>query len=433
MLALRAYLAVYTVRVVLASCVLISAPLAMAENWPAWRGAQGDGISNENDFPIEWSREKNVRWRVALPERGNSTPIVWGDRVFVTQAMGEGKRRTVLCLDRRTGAKVWQSGVDAVVMEPTHQSNPYCSPSPVTDGERVIAWFGSAGLVAFDMKGEELWRRPLGDVNHMFGYGSSPVLHGELCFLNFGPGRREFAVAVNKKTGEIVWQHEAPGPLEPFKVNEAGEIEDTRGMWSTPIVVGGELIFCFRDEITAFDPASGKQLWTCKGLGPQMKASPVAGEGIVVAMGAVESSTLAVRLGGKGDVSNSNLVWRHPGARSRMGTPVIHRGNLYAIQRTGIVECIELETGKIIWQKRHRGSGGVSSTWSSPFLAGGKIYIINQSADVFVIEAAPQYKLIVTNSLGEYTNSTVVGSQGDLFIRTHEALWCIGGVADAEN
>ncbi len=426
MLKLTRDLKVTTERVVLAVCVLLCAPLAMAENWPAWRGVHGDGVSSESDFPTEWDREKNVRWRVDMPERSNSTPIVWGERVFVTQAMGEGKRRTVLCLDRKTGDKVWQEGVDAVVMEPTHETNPYCSPSPVTDGERVIAWFGSAGLAAFDMDGNELWHRPLGDVVHMFGYGSSPVLHGDLCFLNFGPGQREFAVAVNKHTGEIVWQHEAPGPLEPPEVDEEGEEEDIHGTWSTPIVVGGELIFCFRGEITAFEPESGKQIWTCKGLGPQRKASPVAGEGIVVALGGMDSATLAVRLGGKGDVSGSHLAWSNPRARSRLGTGVIHRGHLYAIQRNGIVECIKLETGEVVWKKRHNGSGGEGDTWSSLFLAGEKIYAINQSADVFVIEAAPEYKLIATNSLGEYTNSTVVGSQGDLFIRTHAALWCIG-------
>ena len=169
MLKLTGDLKVYTERVVLAFCVLCFASLAMAENWPAWRGVHGDGVSSESDFPTEWSREKNVRWRIDMPERSNSTPIVWGDRVFVTQAMDGGKQRTVLCLDRKTGAKVWQSGVDAVAMERTHETNPYCSPSPVTDGERVIAWFGSAGLAAFAMDGNERWRRPLGDGEHMFG------------------------------------------------------------------------------------------------------------------------------------------------------------------------------------------------------------------------------------------------------------------------
>ncbi len=192
--------------------VLTALAPAQAENWPGWRGPHGDGISAESKFPTHWSRQDNVRWKVALPEAGNSTPIVWGDRVFVTQAMDAGKRRTVLCLDRRTGKRLWQSGVDAPEMERTHETNPYCSPSPVTDGESVFAWFGSAGLVAFDFDGKIRWRRPLGKIDHVFGYGTSPILHGDLCILSFGPGSREFAVAVSKKTGEIVWQFDAPRP-----------------------------------------------------------------------------------------------------------------------------------------------------------------------------------------------------------------------------
>ena len=156
------------------SCMLIAlacARVASAENWPSWRGPTGNGISTETDLPIKWSRQNNVRWRAELPEPGNSTPIVWGDRVFITQQMDGGKRRAVLCLDRVTGQQLWQSGVDAVEMEPTYETNPYCAPSPVTDGKRVIAWFGSSGLVAFDMDGKELWRLPLGRVDHVYGHG----------------------------------------------------------------------------------------------------------------------------------------------------------------------------------------------------------------------------------------------------------------------
>ena len=411
------------------SCMLIAlacARVASAENWPSWRGPTGNGISTETDLPIEWSRQNNVRWRAELPEPGNSTPIVWGDRVFITQQMDGGKRRTVLCLDRVTGQQLWQSGVDAVEMEPTYETNPYCAPSPVTDGERVIAWFGSSGLVAFDMDGKELWRLPLGRVDHVYGHGSSPVVYGDLCFLNFGPGSREFAVAVNKTTGDIVWRYNARLPLKKASENIRGIQWDIFGTWSTPILVDEQVIFCFRDQVTAFEPTSGKQIWTCKGLGPQMKPSPVVGEGVLVALGGIASSTLAVRLGGKGDVSQSHRAWIRSGDPDWLGTGVIHRGHLFVTKTNGIVKCIELESGKIVWQNRLSGSSGRPDTWSSLFLADGKIYVLNQSADVFVIEASPQYQLIATNSLGEHTNSTVVGSQGNLFIRTHEALWCIG-------
>jgi len=412
------------------SVVLIAvffANLARAENWPAWRGPAGDGISSETGFPLEWGPDTNVRWRVALPEPGNSTPIVWGDRVFVTQQMNGGQQRTLICFDRRTGKQLWQKGVDAPHLERTYETNPYCAPSPVTDGETVVAWFGSAGLVAYDNDGEELWRRPLGPVDHMFGYGSSPVLYGDLCLLNFGPGSREFAVAVDKKTGEIVWQHAAPLPSRKPEVNDRGEPEDMFGTWSTPMIVADQAIFCFRDEITAFEPTTGKQIWTCKGLGPQILSTPIIGEGMLVALAGIRSTTLAVRLGGSGDVTDTHTAWTIPDADERLGTGVIHDGYLYANKINGIMQCIDLESGDVVWQKRLAGTGRDTESWSSLFLSDGKIYAMNKSADVFVIEASPEYKLLATNSIGgERTNSTVVGSQGNLFIRTHDALWCIG-------
>jgi outer membrane protein assembly factor BamB len=403
-------------------CCVINPLCANAENWPTWRGEHGDGISTEA-FPTTWNRNENVRWRVDLPEPGNSTPIVWGDRVFVTQPMQDGRRRTLMCFDRETGGLLWQSGVDAVEMEPTHRTNPYCSPSPVTDGERIIAWFGSAGLVAFDFEGKQLWQRPLGSVNHIFGYGQSPVLHDALCLLNFGPGTREFAVAVDKETGEIVWQVDAPRPTAGLP---PGGERDIYGTWSTPVVVDEQAVFCFRDSVLSLNPLTGEEIWKCEGLGPQMKASPVAGDGVLVALGGKDSSTLAVRLGGSGDVTQTHVLWKYDHAKSRLGTGVISSGYLYANRRDGIVECIELGTGKVVWQKRHRGAGQSGDTWSSLFLADGKIYAMNQSADVFVIDASPEYKLIATNSLGEHTNATVVGSQGTLLVRTHDALWAIG-------
>jgi len=423
MLNLLSMIAAHRQRTALLVLALTPCTVSMAENWPSWRGPRGDGSSTESELPMRWSRDDNVRWRTELPEPGNSTPIVWEDRVFLTQATDGGQRRTVLCLDRKSGKRLWQSGVDAQEMEPTHQTNPYCSPSPVCDAEQVIAWFGSAGLVAFDHEGNQQWQRELGKVEHVFGYGASPILHGNLCILNFGPGTREFAVAVDKTNGRIVWRFDAPRP--PGSAPSPGG-SDIHGTWSTPIVVDNQLIFCFRDEVSAFEPTTGKRLWRCGGLGPQMKTSPVAGQGVVVALGGRDSSTLAVRLGGSGDVSQSHLQWKYPRANSRLGTGVIHGGHLYANRRNGVIECIELETGNVVWDKRHRGKGNTGDTWSSLFLGAGRIYAINQSADVFVLEAAPDYKLLATNSLGEYTNSTVVGSQGNLFIRTHEALWCIG-------
>ena len=157
------------------------------------------------DVVTRWGRDQNVKWRIDLPEAGNSTPIVWGDQVFLTQPLSASKERALICIDRKTGREQWRRRVAYSEEEPTHRTNPYCSASPVTDGQRVIAWFGSAGLVCWELDGKELWRRNLGLQDHMWGYGSSPILYRDLCIVNFGPGNREFLIAVDKTTGETRW------------------------------------------------------------------------------------------------------------------------------------------------------------------------------------------------------------------------------------
>jgi len=183
---------------------------AQAKNWPAWRGPEGTGVSTDKDLPLKWSTTENVRWHVDLPGPGNSSPIVWGKRVFLTQSTDKEHRRTVICVDRESGKLMWQSGVTYSEEEPTQESNPYCSGTPATDGERVYACFGSAGIFAYDFAGKEVWHRDLGKLNHMFGNAISPVLSGDICVVNFGPDEKARLVGLNKKTGEIVWETEPP-------------------------------------------------------------------------------------------------------------------------------------------------------------------------------------------------------------------------------
>lgn len=183
---------------------------ASAGNWPGWRGPEGNGVSTDKDLPLRWSTKENVRWRIELPGPGNSSPIVWGDKVFVSQAVDSDHRRTLMCFDRASGKLLWQSGVTYTEDEPTQESNPYCAGTPSTDGERVFVCFGSAGVFAYDFAGKQMWRRDLGKLNHMFGTAVSTVLYGPLCLVNFGPGERVRLVAINKTTGEIAWETEPP-------------------------------------------------------------------------------------------------------------------------------------------------------------------------------------------------------------------------------
>jgi outer membrane protein assembly factor BamB len=400
-----------------------------AANWPAWRGPRGTGVSEEKNLPIRWSPTHNVKWRVPLAERGNSTPVVWDTRVFVTQPAGD--RRTLICFDRAEGQMLWQTGVTSAETEPTHPTNPYCSASPVTDGERVIVSFASDGLYCYDFAGKELWRRTdLGRQIHIWGNGSSPVIEGDLCYLNFGPGETIYLVAVDKKSGKTIWKREeSTGYRHPKEGDDRGNTYV--GSWTTPVLMPVEgkdqLLMSWPNRLVAYDPGSGRELWTCSGLNPLVYTSPIYAGEIIVTMGGFNGMAMAVRAGGAGDVTESRRLWHHPKTKQRIGSGVIYNGHIYIHNDPGVAECFELKTGRLIWEERLKGSGPSGSNWSSVMLAEGACYTITQGGDCFVFKASPQFELLSVNSLGEPSNSSVVPSNGELFIRTHRALWCIRG------
>jgi outer membrane protein assembly factor BamB len=421
----------------LAAVLLIaSAAAASAANWPAWRGPLGTGISEEKNLPTTWSKTENVKWRVALPEPGNSTPVVWGDRIFLTQAVGE--RRTLMCFARGDGKLLWQEGVTAKEKDPTHPTNPYCSASPVTDGERVIVSFASEGLYCYDLNGKEVWKRTdLGRQIHIWGNAASPVIHGDLCFLNFGPGETTYLLAVEKKTGKTVWKHDeetgyGKPPSEDVRTAKGGGGGNATfiGSWTTPVVAKIEgqdqLLMSWPRRLAAYDPRSGKELWTCAGLNPLVYTSPVVGEDLVVTMGGFGGSAMAVRAGGSGDITESRRVWLQPKSPQRIGSGAVSDGHLYVHNDPGTAMCIELKTGNAVWTERLKGASSTGQNWSSVMLADGLCYTITQGGDCFVFKAGPKFELVATNSLGERSNSSIVPSNGELFIRTHAALYCIG-------
>lgn len=402
-------------------------PAALADKWPQWRGPEGTGVSADRNLPLHWSTNENVRWRTALPDRGNSTPVVWSNRVFITQALEKENRRTVMCFNRADGQLLWQTGVTWAGKEASHETNPLCSASPATDGARVIASFASAGLYCYDFSGRELWHRDLGRQAHIWGNGASPVVHGDLCFLNFGPGERTFLIAVNKATGQTVWQANEPGGNSGEE--KPGEKPNWVGSWSTPIIarVNGreELIMSWPGRVAAYDPKTGKELWTCGGLNPLVYTSPLYADGIVVAMGGFMGTALAVTAGGAGDITGTHRLWLHPKTKQRIGSGVVHDGHIYILNDPGVAECYELKTGKLIWEERLAGKGPDNSSWSSPVLTGDHLYVINHSGDTFVLRASPKFELLATNSLDEPDNASLAVSDGDIFIRTQRALWCI--------
>lgn len=400
---------------------------ASAANWPAWRN-DGLGISPEKNVPVKWSKTENVRWRTPLPDRGNSSPIVWDERVFITQATGP--KREVMCIDRKNGKVLWHSGTSYEGKDATHETNPLASSTPVTDGERLIAWFGSAGIFCYDINGQELWHRDLGKQEHQWGYGSSPVLYSDLCILHFGPGSGTRLMALNKKSGAKVWQVDLPEQDPPVRYDGfAGKQGQPMGSWSTPLVLNGkrdELVLTIVSEMRGFDPKTGKQLWNVEGMSPLVYTSPIAGEGMIFGTGGFGGSTFAIKAGGEGDLSNQKLWYVQKEKKNRISSGVISKGHVFLCNMDGVAQCTELATGKDKWSERLKPTAANGEIWGSMIMTGDNIYVVNQSGDTFVIKANPEkLELVSTNPLGEPSNSTPAISNGEIFIRTHQALWCI--------
>jgi outer membrane protein assembly factor BamB len=390
---------------------LLLAPLAArADDWPQFRGPAGTGASAETAFPLEWSPQKNVRWRTPLTGSGSSSPIVSKGRVFVTVAEDKGKKRSLLCLDRKSGALLWTQTVTLAEAEPTQQDNPYCGSTPCADGERVVVWHSSGGLHCYDVDGKALWSRDLGKFAHMWGYGSSPILHGERVVLNCGPGERSFLISLDKKTGKTAWQADEAG----------GSNSKWIGSWSTPLVVKAEgkeqLLVGLPDHVKAFDPESGKVLWACEGLGKLVYADVVVADGIGVATGEDEGgNSIGFRLGGE-------RLWSRP-RPMEVGTGVIVAGHLWTVDNGGFVRCTEAATGKEVLKERLDGG----AAWSSIVSAGKKHYVTTRSGDTVVCKLDGQaVAVLAVNKLGEPTNATPALSDGDIFLRTSRALYCVG-------
>jgi outer membrane protein assembly factor BamB len=393
--------------------VLTWAALAAAGDWPAWRGPDGQGHCPEKDLPLKWSKTDNVKWKTDLNDPGNSTPIVWGDRIFLTQANKGGTVRSFLCFSRSDGSLLWQKDVSYDDKEKAWNPNWYCNASPTTDGERVVVSLASAGMYCYDFSGKELWKRTdLGKFEHQYGNGSSPVLYGDLAILwcgpNEGPDGKNFLLAVDKKTGETVWTHDEKG-----------------GSWSTPLVAKvnnrDQLILGMPKKLKGFDPKTGDELWACDGLTDLVYTSALYADGVAVAMSGYGGAALAVKLGGSGDITKDRL-WLHPKNTQRVGSGVLVGGHVFILEEPGQPHCYDVMTGDEVWQT---GAIPHGSSWSSIVASGDRLYVNTKQGDTQVFAANPKYELLATNSLGEPTNASIAVSNGELLIRTEKHLWCI--------
>lgn len=399
-----------------------------AADWNAFRGPAGDGVSSETKAPTIWSATDNIAWKIGLPQPGNSSPIVAQGRVFLTCAEDkDGKQRSLYCFDRQTGKTLWVKTVAIDEVLPTHETNPYCGSSPAASDDRVVAFHGSAGLYCYDLDGQEVWSKKLGELRHEWGYGASPISHENRVILHFCPGAREFIAAFDIATGKELWRTDEPaGGAEGARTDEAYV-----GSWSTPIIAaidGNEQILCSTTtRVNGYDPASGKLLWWCRGLrgkrGDLSYSSPIVSGDLCVTTGGFQGPAIGFRMGGMGYITEQRLWQVEPNPQS-IGTGVIVGKHLYRPNAgPGTIECIEVETGRIAWTER----AGGGNHWGSILSVGGLLYATNQDGQTTIFRPdSAKFEEVAVNRLEEHTNSTPAISDGQIFIRTFNHLFCVG-------
>lgn len=433
----------------LLSCVAFFASNVGASgdgNWPQWRGPSSQGVSAEKNLPEEWSEEKNVKWKTAIPGRGHSSPIVWGKRIFLTTAIegeqipgakavthvfdgkewkhpdsvGADRKHTfkLLSLDRDTGKILWERTAWAgAPFDDRHRKSSYAASTPATDGRRVYAFFGAEGLYAYDFDGDLKWKADLGKLGTAgMGAGISPVLYENLVIVQADEenGEKSFIVGLDKRTGREVWR-------VPRKVQVT---------WATPIIVKTskrtELVTSGTEAIISYDPSTGRELWRAKGLESNAIPSPVAfNDTVYLFAGYPKKIAYAIKLGGAGDVTDTpHVVWKYEKGLAYVPSPILYDGRLYLLTDKGIMTALDASTGKVVYE-----GGRVpapSSFTASPVAFDGKILLTSEDGDTYVIKAGPEHTVLKTNSLGEPVYASPAIAHGKIFIRGEKHLYAIG-------
>ena len=411
---------------------------ASAEDWPGFLGPGGAATSSDDSIPVTWGDDKNLNWKTEMPGAGSSSPIVVGDSVFVTSYSGYGVDgqgnggttdliRHLVCVDRKTGDIRWQKAIPNESREDSYQGylteHGYASGTPVSDAEHVYCFFGKSGVVAFDMAGKQLWKTNVGQESsdRQWGSGASFILYEDKVFVNASE-ESQAMVALNKNTGEVVWRKEASALNLTFATPTMVQINQQRS----------DLVIAVPGELWAFDPDDGKLLWYVEhDLTGNISPSVIVGDDRVFVFGGYRSAgSLAVRPGGKGDMTDKSVIWSSRNS-SYVATPVLHDGYLYWISDRGQAYCASAETGEQVYRNRipELNASG-RPVYASPVVVGDKIYVVTRHDGVLVLAAKPQYELLAQNKFSNDEsdfNATVAVSDGQLFIRSDRFLYCVSG------
>jgi outer membrane protein assembly factor BamB len=416
-------------------------------DWPYWRGPAADGMA-AGDAPLHWSDTKNVRWKTDIPGRGSSSPVIWGDRIFVTTAVKTGPSTTpepaatppatpgakpqlttpgpqpehnfeVLCLDRKTGKILWQRIATTAIphegFHPTYGS--FASNSPVTDGRNVYAFFGSRGMYCYNMKGKLAWKKDFGVQMRMrmaFGEGMAPVISGDRLILIFDHEGDSFMVMLDKNTGKEIW-----------RVNR-----DEKSNWAAPLVVDykgqKQIVVSAVNKVRSYELETGKLIWECAGLGANTIPQPVRQDDMIFAMsGYLKPNLMAIRLGRQGDLTGTDaIVWSQTRGNSYTPSPVIYDNKLYVLTDDGKVSCYNARTGEPYYHQTRLPK--TYSFKSSPVGANGKLYLASENGDVVVVKMGEKFEVLATNTMTDQmfiATPAVYG--GEIFLRSQNRLYCI--------
>jgi outer membrane protein assembly factor BamB len=401
--------------------LLLGCGTAGAAGWDRFRGPNGTGIAADKDVPVRWTAEDGVLWKVRVPGVGHSSPVLWGDRIFLQSASADGKERWLVCLDADTGKTLWTAAAPGTTAR-IHPLNSLASSTPAVDGERVYAvfWDGKdISLSAFDLQGKHLWKADLGSFKSQHGVGMSPVVHNGRVFLNNDQDGFSALQAFDARTGKELWR---------------AKRQAFRTCYSTPffLTTAGrdELIVASTAGITSYDPQKGGEnwhfTWSFPGMPLRTVASPITTAGLVIANGGDGSGdrdAVAVRLGGKGDVSGTNLAWQSANRKTLPYVPcfLAQGDHLYSVGDDGLAVCRVARTGEEVWTHGFR-----KKVRASPVLIDGKIYAACEDGTVYVFAADTTFKQLAKNAVGEPVTSTPAVANNRLYIRGREHLFCIG-------
>lgn len=417
-------------------------PTDYEKNWPQWRGPHATGVATHANPPLEWSETKNIRWKIEVPGHGLSSPIVWGDRVFITTAIatepsaapespsaGEGRRRGIaptgklkfvlLAISRRDGKTLWErTALETTPHEGTHNDGSWAANSAITDGEHVIAHFGSRGIYCYDLQGKLVWQKDLGDMTtrNGFGEGSSPALHGNTLVINWDHEGESFIVALDKRNGKELWR----------------ATRDQITSWSTPLIVtspagAGQVIVSATNRVRAYDLTNGAVLWEIGGMTVNAIPSPVTTEGMVYVMSGFRGSALrAIRLAeAKGDITDSPaVVWKYDQDTPYVPSPVLYGDKLYFLKvNSGILSCLNTKTGEVHYGPQRLEE--IANIYASPVAAAERVYLTSRDGMTLVLKHGAAFEVLARNKLEDGIDASPALVEREIYLRGRKFLYCI--------